>query len=82
MLLLVNCALSSPNRASRVLEEAGERRAHASLRPRPFEYDAVEDFDLIEMVALGLKELPPLLDCGLHDWIVIVCKGDLRAGSA
>ncbi len=61
-----------------IAEEAGEGRADAGLRPRAFEQDAVEDFDLIEMVALRLEELPPLVDSGLHDRVVIVGKRDLR----
>ena len=63
------------NRASGIAEETGERRADACLRPRPFEDDAVEDFDLIEMVALGFKELPPLVDGGFHNGVVIRANG-------
>jgi hypothetical protein len=48
------------NRALWIPQEASERRAHACLRPGPFEQDAVEDFNLIKMVALCFKELSPL----------------------
>ena len=65
----------------RIAKELAERRAHAGLRPRAFEQNAVEDLDLIKMVALRLKELAPLLDgrlpqSGRHIWRT-VC----RAGS-
>ena len=78
MLLLVNCALQFADRAGGIAEEAGECRADAGLRPRAFEHDAVEDFDLIEMVALRFKELPPLVDGGFHNGIVVVGERNLR----
>jgi hypothetical protein len=61
MLLLVNCVFNS------FIAPAGSRNRRASgadagLRPRAFEHDAIEDLDLIEPVALGLEELPPLVD--------------------
>jgi hypothetical protein len=66
------------NRASGVFEKAGECHAYARLRSRPFENDAVEDFDLVEMVALRFKELPPLLNGGFHNGVVIRREGNLR----
>ena len=60
-----------------IAEETGQRRSHAGLRPCAFEQNAVEDFDLIEMVALGLKELPPLVDGRFHDGIVIAGERNL-----
>ena len=78
MLLLVNCVLSSPIGSGRIAEELGEGRADAALRARAFEDDGVEDFDLIEMVALGLEELPPLVDGGLYNRVVILRKWNLR----
>jgi hypothetical protein len=59
MLLFVNCALSSP------MAPAGSRA---------FEQNAVEDLDLTKMVALGFKELAPLLDGRCHNWVVIFCE--------
>ena len=82
MLLLVNCARSSPTAPAGSLKETGECHAYARLRPRSFEHDAVEDFDLVEMVALGFKELPPLLDGGFHNWVVIATRTESPAGSA
>ena len=70
--------LQFANRAGGIAEEAGECRADARLRPRPFENDAVEDFDLVEMVALRFKELPPLLDGGFYNGVVIVRERNLR----
>ncbi len=63
--------LQLANRAGRIAEEASERRAHAGLRSRSFEHDAVEDLDLIKMVALRLKELSPLLDGRFHNRVVV-----------
>src|ERR1035438_8474943 len=54
------------NSSGRIAEELRECRADAALRPRPFKDDGIEDFDLIEMVALRLKELSPLFDGGLY----------------
>jgi hypothetical protein len=45
--------------AGGIMEESSESRAHAGLRPRSLKRDAVEDLDLIELVALCFKELPP-----------------------
>src|ERR1700688_2043693 len=39
-----------------------------------FEQNAVEDFNLIKMVALRFKELPPLVDSRLHNRVVIRCE--------
>ena len=38
-----------------IAEQAGQRRAHASLRARAFKHDAVEDLDLKEAVAFCLE---------------------------
>jgi hypothetical protein len=67
--------LEFANRAGRIAEEAGERGSDAGLRPRAFEHDAVEDLNLIEMVALGLEELPPLVDGCFYNRVVIVANG-------
>ena len=67
--------LQLANRASGISEKASERRAHAGLRSRAFEQDAVEDFHLIKMVALRFKELPPLLDGRFHNRVVIFGEG-------
>ena len=66
------------NGAGRIAEEPRERRADAGLRPRAFEQDAVEDFDLIKLVALRFKELPPLVDGRFHDRVVVVGERNLR----
>jgi hypothetical protein len=71
MLSLVNCALSSPPRARGIEQEPSQRRAHAGLRPAALEQDAVEDFNLIKMVALRFKELSPLVDSCFHYRVVI-----------
>jgi hypothetical protein len=65
------------NRPSGIAEEAGERRAYAGLRPRSFKDDAVEDFYLIEMVALGFKEPAPLVDGGFHNGVLIRSEWNL-----
>src|ERR1035438_680994 len=39
----------------------------------------IEDFDLIEMVSLSLKELPPLFNGGFNDRVFIACKRNIRA---
>jgi hypothetical protein len=57
--------------AGRIAEKAGQSRADAGLRPRAFKDDAIENLDLIQMVALRLEELAALLDGRLHNWIVI-----------
>jgi hypothetical protein len=59
-LQLVNCS-------SRITEQARECSSDARLGPCAFEDDAIKDLDLIKPVALGFKELPPLVDCGFYD---------------
>jgi hypothetical protein len=61
-------------RAGRVAKELGECRTDAALRARPFKDDGIEDFDLIELVAFALEELPPLFDGGFNDRVVVPCK--------
>ena len=61
----------------RVPQQACKCRCDARLRPCAFEDDAIEYLNLIEPVALGLKELPPLVDGRFDDWVVVVCEGDL-----
>ena len=71
MLSLVNCALSSrmPPCGSRgIRSESGQ---DASLRPRTFEHDHIEDFDSVEPVALGLEELPPLVNCRVDEFVIV-----------
>jgi chemotaxis response regulator CheB len=68
-------------RASGIAEEARECGHQAGLRARAFEQDAIEDFDLIEVVALRLEELLALLDGRLHDWIVVAGKREYQADS-
>src|SRR5260370_36831602 len=63
--------LQLANRASGVSEKASERRAHAGLRSRSFEQDAVENLHLIKMVAFCFKELPSLLDGRFHNRVVV-----------
>src|SRR6267143_1106693 len=67
------------NRALWIANEASERRAQAGLRPGAFEQHAIEDFNLIKTVALGLKELPPLVDRCFDNRFVILCERDVRA---
>ncbi len=62
LLLPVNCDFEFVHRSGRIAEEPRQCGADAGLRPRAFKHDAIEDFDLIESVALGLEELPPLID--------------------
>ncbi len=78
MLSLRELRLQLANRASGIAKEPSERRAHAGLRSRSFEQDAVEDLDLIKMVALRLKELPPLLDGRFHNRVVVLREGYVR----
>src|SRR5216684_2952788 len=70
MLSLVNCDLSS------AIAPSGSRksRANAGLRSGAFKQDAVEDLNLIKMVALGFKELPALVDSCFHNRVVIGCE--------
>jgi hypothetical protein len=74
MLSLVNCDFSSPIAPAGSRKRRAKRRADAGLRPGAFEQDAVEDFNLIEMVALRFKELPPLVDGRFHNRVVICCE--------
>ena len=67
------------NRALWITNEASERRAHAGLRPGAFEQHAIEDFNLIKIVPLGFKELPPLVDRCFDNGFVIFCERDVRA---
>src|ERR1039458_197488 len=45
------------NRALWIAQEAGECRAYTGLRSGAFEQDAVENFDLIKMVTIGVNTL-------------------------
>jgi hypothetical protein len=65
------------NRPGGIAKETRERCANAGLRPRSFKDDAVEDFDLIEMVPLGFKELSPLVNGGFHYGVLIRSERDL-----
>jgi hypothetical protein len=40
--------------SGRIAKELGECRTDAALRARPFKDDCIEDFNLIELVALDL----------------------------
>src|SRR5579863_6067061 len=62
------------NRALWITNEASERRTHAGLRPGAFEQDAVEDFNLIEMVPLRFKELPTLVNSCGDNGVIICCE--------
>src|SRR5208283_1048174 len=64
-----------PKNSGRIAKELAERRTHTGLRPRAFEQNAIEDFDLIKMVALRLKELPPLFNRSFHNRVVISREG-------
>ena len=64
--------------AGGIMEEPGEGRAHAGLRPRSFKEDAIEDLDLVEVVALRFKELASLVDGRSNNRIVVVGEGNLR----
>src|SRR5215469_16626180 len=59
------------------MEHASERRTDAGFGAGPFEHDAIEDFDLIEVVAFGFEKLPTLVDGCLHNRIVICSEGDV-----
>jgi hypothetical protein len=62
-----------------IAEELREGCAYAGLRPRAFQQDAVEDFDLEEPVGLLFKEPSSLIYRGLYDWIVVAGERNLRA---
>src|ERR1700677_2121615 len=62
-----------------IAKELPERGAHSGLRPCAFEQNAVEDLDLIKMIALRFKELAPLLDDRCHNRVVIFCEGYVGA---
>ena len=79
MLSLVNLRFEFANRAFWIAQEPSKRRPHAGLRAGSFEQDAVEDFNLIEMVTLGFKELPALIYGGFHNRIVVRCEWYVRA---
>ena len=70
--------LDLANGSSGIAEEPGHRHAQAGLRPRAFEQYRVVDFNLIEMVALRLEKLPPLVDGGFHNGVVISAERNLR----
>jgi len=70
-LQLVHCS-------GRVTKQTRQRGSDAGLRPRAFKDDAIEDLNLVEPVALGFKELPPLVDGGFYHGIVVVGEGNLR----
>ncbi len=76
----VVCELRSEftNCARRISEEARDRCRHAALRSAAFDEDAVEDFDLIEMLTLGFKELPPLVNSCFDNGVVICCERYVR----
>ena len=61
------------------MEESSERRTYSCLRTRTFEQHAIEDFNLIEVVTFGFKELPALIDRCVYDRIVVFGEGDVRA---
>ncbi len=67
------------NRTLWIAQQATQGRPDSDLRPGTFEQDAVEDFNLIKMVALAFEELSPLIDRCLHDRVVICCEWDVRA---
>src|SRR5229473_339971 len=74
MLWLVNCTFSSST------APAGSRKIRAIAAPTPaFDQNAVEDFNLIKMVAFCFKELSPLFDRCCHNRIVIFCEGYIGA---
>ena len=56
------------------MKHASKRRADSGFGTGPFEQDAIEDFDLIEAVALRLEKLPALIDGCLDNGIVICGK--------
>src|SRR3984885_3324246 len=62
------------NGALWIAEQASEGRAYTGFRPGAFEQDAVEDFNLIEMVPLRFKELPSLVNSRLDNGVIICCE--------
>jgi hypothetical protein len=41
------------------------------------EENAIEDFDLIEVIALCSEELAPMVDLGLYDGVIVAFERDL-----
>src|SRR5487761_1304092 len=62
------------NGSGGIMEHPGQRSAYPSFGSRTFEHGAVEDFNLIKMVALRLEELPSLVVGRFHNRIVISTK--------
>src|SRR5215469_6280421 len=54
-----------------IMKHASERRADTGFGTGPFEQDAIEDFDLIEAVALRFEKLSALVDGCLDNGVVI-----------
>src|SRR5260370_28213613 len=61
------------------MEEPPDGCCDPCFRPGTFQQDAITEVDLIQAIALRLKELPPLVDGGLHNGIVVGSKWNLRS---
>ena len=57
------------------MEKSSECRAYTCLRARTFEQDAIEDFNLVEMVTFGFEELPALVNGCVYDRSSYLAKG-------
>src|SRR5206468_10422716 len=67
-----------PNGSRRIREETADSSANPSFRSCTFEQHNIEDLALIKVVALRLEKSTPLLDSGLHYWIVEAGKRYIR----
>jgi hypothetical protein len=67
-------------RARRIASELGQGRADAALRTLALEDDGIEDLNLMELVTLGLKEPPPLINGRFRHRVVVLREGR-RSGS-
>ena len=67
-------------RARRIASELGQGRADAGLRTLALEDDGIEDLNLMELVTLGLKEPPPLINGRFRHRVVVLREGR-RGGS-
>ena len=65
--------------AAGILRKARQCCPNACLRPRAFNNDSEEDFDCEKLIKFLSKELFPLIDGSLNDWVRVILKRNCRA---
>ena len=81
MLLLANCVLNSFEGAGGITEELREGGSDAGLRPCAFKDNAIEDLNLIEIVALCLERTAAAGRRRSDNRVVVVGERESPAGS-